>query len=66
MPEISGFYGIIIRMFFKDHAPPPFHAEYGDLEGVFEINTLSLLEGKLPKKAHALVIEWQLNINRNF
>ena len=28
MPEISRFYGIIIRMYFVDHNPPHFHAEY--------------------------------------
>ncbi|MBK6770743.1 MAG: DUF4160 domain-containing protein [Ignavibacteria bacterium] len=33
MPEISRFYGIIIRMYFKDHAPPHFHAEYRDRGG---------------------------------
>lgn len=29
MPEISRFLGIIIKMFFDDHQPPHFHAEYG-------------------------------------
>lgn len=30
MPEISRFLGMVIRMFFDDHNPPHFHAEYGD------------------------------------
>jgi Domain of unknown function (DUF4160) len=30
MPTISMFYGILIKMFFDDHAPPHFHAEYRD------------------------------------
>jgi len=29
MPEISRFYGIVIKMFYNDHAPPHFHAEHG-------------------------------------
>ena len=30
MPEISRFYGIVIKMYFGDHQPPHFHAEYGE------------------------------------
>ena len=37
MPELSRFYGIIIRMYFADHAPPHFHAFYGDEEVVIDI-----------------------------
>lgn len=32
MPEISRFYGIVIKMYFADHAPPHFHAEYAEFE----------------------------------
>ena len=32
MPEISRFFGIVIRMFYNDHQPPHFHAEYGEHE----------------------------------
>jgi hypothetical protein len=32
MPEISRFYGIIVRMFTDDHAPPHFHAFYNEFE----------------------------------
>lgn len=28
MPEVSRFYGIVIKMFFDDHNPPHFHAQY--------------------------------------
>ncbi len=45
MPEIARFYGLIIKMFYKDHLPPHFHVEYQDFEGVFEIKTLELIEG---------------------
>ena len=37
MPELSRFYGIIIRMYFDDHAPPHFHAAYGGEEAVVGI-----------------------------
>lgn len=29
MPELSRFFGIVIRMYIQDHVPPHFHAEYG-------------------------------------
>ena len=60
MPEISRFYGIIIKMYFKDHNPPHFHAEYQEYEAVFDINTLGLIDGELPKRAYTLVMEWAL------
>ncbi|MBI2873750.1 MAG: DUF4160 domain-containing protein [Firmicutes bacterium] len=48
MPEISRFYGIVIRMFFADHNPSHFHAEYGGHEALISIETLALISGKLP------------------
>lgn len=36
MPEISRFFGIIIRMFFDDHDPPHLHAEYSGAKAVFD------------------------------
>ncbi len=58
MPTISTFYGILIQMFWNEHAPPHFHALYGEYEALFDIRTLALLEGKLPRRASALVLEW--------
>jgi len=58
MPEISRFYGIIIKMFFSDHAPPHFHALYGDHEAVFNIQNLAVMGGSLPPRALGLVTEW--------
>lgn len=58
MPEISRFYGIIIRMYFQDHNPPHFHAEYQGMKAEYGIKTLDLLAGKLPARAHAMVLEW--------
>lgn len=61
MPEISRFYGIVIRMYFADHAPPHFHAYYGGSEALVEIATLSVIAGKLPPRAMGLVAEWASN-----
>jgi hypothetical protein len=58
MPQISSFFGIAIYMYFSDHAPPHFHAEYGEDEAVYTIETLELLRGSLPRRAHSLVVEW--------
>jgi hypothetical protein len=58
MPEISRFYGIVISMYFVDHPPPHFHAKYGSQAACFDIETLLLLEGKLPARVRGMVIEW--------
>jgi hypothetical protein len=58
MPEISRFFGIVIRMFYNDHAPPHFHARYGAKEAIIAIDPLSVLRGNLPPRAIALVMEW--------
>ncbi|MCB0265617.1 MAG: DUF4160 domain-containing protein [Calditrichaeota bacterium] len=63
MPEISRFYGIIIRMYFDDHAPPHFHAYYGEHEALIDLNTLAVLYGKLPARALGLTVEWA-NLNQ--
>jgi hypothetical protein len=60
MPTISRFYGILIRMFFNDHAPPHFHARYGEFEATIEIGTLAIIEGQLPRRALILVQEWAM------
>jgi Domain of unknown function (DUF4160) len=40
MPTISQFFGILIRMYFNDHAPPHFHALYNEREAVIRIEPL--------------------------
>tara|TARA_B100000315_G_C14067444_1_gene359063 strand:+ start:168 stop:389 length:222 start_codon:yes stop_codon:yes gene_type:complete len=45
-------------MFYNDHVPPHFHAEYAEHEAVYEIETIEVLRGRLPRRAHALVVEW--------
>ncbi|MEQ8210643.1 MAG: DUF4160 domain-containing protein [Lacipirellulaceae bacterium] len=58
MPEISRFYGIIIKMFYNDHTPPHFHAEYGGDSILVDLNNLQVIAGKLPTRATKLVLEW--------
>ena len=58
MPRISQFYGIAIYMYYRDHAPPHFHAIYGEAEAEIEIDTSRILKGDLPRRARALVSEW--------
>lgn len=58
MPELCRFHGIIIRMYFDDHAPPHFHAMYGEEEAVIEIDNLAVLQGRLSQRAYRLVAEW--------
>ena len=63
MPEISRFYGIIIKMFFKpkEHEPAHIHAIYEECVGVFDIHTYEMTLGDLPVKAQRLVQEWLRN-----
>jgi hypothetical protein len=58
MPTISQFFGIMIQMFWREHAPPHFHALYGEYEALIDIRTLEVIKGSLPKRAQALVLEW--------
>lgn len=62
MPRISEFFGIVVYMYFNDHAPH-FHAEYSGNEALYEIETLRIYAGRLPRRAHNLVIEWA-DLNR--
>ena len=58
MPEISRFFGISIKMYYDDHAPPHFHAEYGGDLVVIDIQTLLVMGGELPPRALGMVVEW--------
>ena len=60
MPTISWFYGIAIRMFFNDHAPPHFHAFYGRHEAKVTIEGGRVFSGTLPPAQRRLVREWAL------
>jgi len=55
MTVIARFYGILIKMYFKEHASPHFHALYAAYNGVFDIESLEMIEGDLPSCAQKLV-----------
>ena len=57
MPAISMFYGIIIRMFFKDHNAPHFHASYQGHLATFDFDG-NLLEGDMPAKQKKMIEVW--------
>ena len=58
MPEISRFYGIVIRMYWADHQPPHFHAHYGSNQAQIRIDPVEILRGHLPPRILAMVVEW--------
>ena len=58
MPQISYFLGVIIRMFYRDHNPPHFHAEYADFEGIIDIEKNEIIGGELPPRVLGIVTEW--------
>lgn len=58
MPEISRFFGIVIAMYYRDHAPPHFHARHGDREIRVAIESGAILSGRLAAGAQRLVLAW--------
>ncbi len=58
MPEVSRFFGISIRMYYDDHNPPHFHALYAGEEVEVGIEPLTVLKGRLPRRALGMVLEW--------
>lgn len=58
MPVISSFYGIDIKLYFRDHFPPHFHAFYGEFSVEVAISDLTVLAGGLPRRAMSLVLQW--------
>ena len=74
MPEISRFFGIIIRMYVEPHAPhnrPHLHAYCQEYVGVYTIDTIELIAGQLPRRQHRLIEAWaelhqeELRVNWN-
>ncbi|MEN0111524.1 MAG: DUF4160 domain-containing protein [Planctomycetota bacterium] len=56
-PEISRFLGVVVRMYYRDHAPPHFHASYGEYEVIIEIDS-GVAEGRFPRRALSAVLDW--------
>ena len=63
MPEVCRFYGIVISIYYNDHGPPHFHARYGSDQAMIAMDNLTVLQGRLPPRAHGLVIEWAARRN---
>jgi hypothetical protein len=58
VPELSRFLGITIAMYYRDHAPPHFHAIYGEFEGTVATSA-GQVAGEMPARALAHVQEWR-------
>ena len=61
MPELSRFFGIIIRMFMEVGAPhhrPHFHAVYQEAKAVFALDPIECIGGGLPQTQERLVEAW--------
>ena len=58
MPEISLFYGIRVTMYYDDHNPPHFHAEYNGNKAIIEIDTARCIKGALPSRQLKLILAW--------
>ena len=60
MPEISRFFNIRITMYFDEHRPPHFHAEYNGLKAEIDIRTAKVIKGALPNRQLKLVTAWAI------
>jgi hypothetical protein len=60
MPELSRFFGIVIYMYYADHAPPHFHVRYGNERASIRIDDGEILDGSLERRALRLVDEWRM------
>ncbi|MBI5487404.1 MAG: DUF4160 domain-containing protein [Deltaproteobacteria bacterium] len=58
MPEVSRFFGIVVRMFFDEHPPARFHADYSEFLAVVRVQPIEVLESTLPQRALSMVLEW--------
>jgi hypothetical protein len=58
MPRISEFFGIVIYLYYKEHAPPHFHAIYAQYDAAIGTDPIEVLEGSLPRRVQSLVFEW--------
>jgi len=61
VPELSRFYGIIIRMFMEaggQHHRPHFHAYYGEDVAIYVVSPIELIAGSLPRRQQRFVEAW--------
>lgn len=61
MPIVTQFYGIIVRIFYKDiqkHHGAHIHTEYNEYSAVYSIDTLKIIEGNMPPKQNRMILAW--------
>ena len=58
MPTISIFFGILIKMNYREHNPPHIHAEYGESRACYTIADAECIAGRLPSSQNRLVQAW--------
>ncbi len=60
MPTISRFQGVVVQMFYNDHPPPHFHAQYNEDEVIVGISPLEVLRGEVPGNIMRKILPWAL------
>ena len=65
MPEISLFYGIRVTMYYEDHNPPHFHAEYNGNKAIVDIIEARVIKGALPSRQLKLTLAWDVTGTRD-
>jgi len=60
VPTVAAFYGIIVSMYWREHAPPHFHASYGGMKAIVRIEDGEVIAGQLPPTARRIVRDWAL------
>lgn len=58
MPTISRFLGVVIAMYRDDHPPPHFHVRYAEFKASVGIESLEVLDGRLPPRILRMVRSW--------
>ncbi len=58
MPVLSRFFGVVVFMYWRDHAPPHFHAKYADHEVIIEIASGNV-DGDMSRRALGFIQEWR-------
>jgi len=58
LPVISLFFGIVVRMFYREHDPPHFHAEYQNQQGKFDFGGEMIAGNIQSRTARRLILEW--------
>ena len=58
MPVICMFAGIKFSMYYNDHTPPHFHADYGERKALVAIEESCVIRGSLPNRQLKYVLAW--------